>query len=100
MEQRFWQVYQGQGVKMMAIDADPEDYVQASDVYNFCDTLQITFPAGVEETANYALFTANFAGTNPFPVDIVVDKNGIIRYVAREYDPAGIEAMVQTLLAE
>jgi hypothetical protein len=100
MEQRFYQKYKSSGLVMAAIDPDAEDYTQQGEVANFVNTIGVTFPVGVEETANYALFTQNFTGVNPFPVDILVDKLGIIRYVAREYDPPAMDAMIQQLLAE
>ena len=100
MEQRFWRVYESQGLMVIGIDPDRDDYTRISEVENFCNTLGVTYPVGVEETSNYNLFRENFDGTNPYPVDIIVDKQGIIRYVAREYDPAAMEAVIQTLLAE
>jgi hypothetical protein len=100
MEQRFWQRYKDQGLVMVAIDPDAEDYAQLAEVQNFAETLDLTFPVGVEDTATYELFTSAFTGVNPFPVDVLVDKQGKIRYVAREYDPAAIDAMIQVLLAE
>lgn len=100
MEQRFWQKYQSQGLMMIGIDPDSDDYTQVSEVENFCNTLGITYPAGVEESDSYQLFRENFDGTNPYPVDVIVDRAGIIRYVAREYDPAAMEAVIIELLAE
>ena len=57
-------------------------------------------PIGIETTSHYTAWTANFTGANPFPIDIIVDKRGIIRYVAREYDAPAMHAVVQQLLAE
>ncbi len=100
MEQRFWQEYQSQGLVMVGIDPDSDDYTQTAEVEDFCDTLGVTYPVGVEETDTYQLLRENFDGTNPYPVDVIVDKQGIIRYVAREYDPAAMEAVILELLAE
>jgi len=85
---------------MLAIDPDSDDYTYASEVQNFVSTLGVTFPVGVEETSTYELFTASYKGVNPYPVDVIVDKQGIIRYVAREYDPVAMDAMIKQLLAE
>lgn len=85
---------------MVAIDSDDDDYQQMSEVQNFCETLGVTYPAGLEETQVYEQFRSNFDGTNPFPLDVIVDKQGIIRYVAREYDPVAMDAVIQELLAE
>ena len=100
MEQRFWQQYQDQGLVMLGIDPDAEDYMQLAEVENFCSTLDVTYPVGIEETTTYELLTSSFAGTNPYPVDVIVDKQGIIRYVAREYDPAAMQKVIEELLEE
>lgn len=100
MEQRFWQNYQSEGLVVLGIDPDEEDYTQIPELENFCETLGVTYPIGVEETATYEMFGSAFAGTNPYPVDVIVDKQGIIRYVAREYDPAAMQAVIEELLAE
>lgn len=99
MQQRFGG-YQSEGLVMIGIDPDEEDYTQLPELANFCETLDVTYPVGVEETTSYELFGSAFDGTNPYPVDVIVDKQGIIRYVAREYDPAAMEAVIQELLAE
>lgn len=105
MEHRFSK-YKAQGLVMVAIDPDAEDYQQQGQVANFAETLGVTFPVGVEELApgatslTYRQFTQAYTGVNPYPVDVIVDKQGVIRYVAREYDPAAMDAMIQLLLAE
>lgn len=85
---------------VLAVDPDDDDYAQSTEVEQFCNTLDITYPAGVEDTATYELFRENFDGTNPFPVDVIIDKQGIIRYVSREYDPQAMTAVIQELLSE
>jgi hypothetical protein len=100
MEQRFWQRYQDEGLVMLGIDPDDDDYMSLSEVENFCSTLGVSYPVGVEDTMTYELFSGAFEGVNPYPVDVLVDKQGIIRYVAREYDPAAIQQMIEVLLAE
>ena len=61
----------------------------------------MTFPVATELTGqgSYGEITAVYEGSNPFPVNIIVDKQGIIQYVAREYDPFTTDALVQQLLA-
>lgn len=100
IEQRLWKKYKAQGLVLVAIDPASEDYTRIPEVQNFASTLALTFPVGVEESNTYSLLTASFAGTNPYPVDVLVDKRGIIRYVAREYDPGTLDAMIQQLLVE
>ena len=82
----------------MAIDAngDAPDGVQT-----FVANLHTTFPIGLEDpaTRTSAALNQQFKGANPFPVDVVVDTDGTIVYVAREYDPDGIRAAIDALLA-
>ncbi len=65
-------------------------------------SLQVTYPVGLEDpsTRTCAALTQNFKGSNPFPVDVVVGKDGIITDIAREYDPDGITAAVEAALAK
>lgn len=70
-------------------------------VQAYAENLDVNLlPIGIETTAHYTEWTANYTGANPFPIDIIVDKQGIIRYVAREYDAPSMHAVVQQLLAE
>ena len=48
---------------------------------------------------NYLRFAGNFRGSNPFPIDVIVDCDGTIVYVAREYEPEGMYAVIERLLA-
>lgn len=69
-------------------------------VAQFTGNMGVTYPVGLEETSNYPAFAENFRGANPFPVDVIVDREGIIRYIAREYDPATMKSVIEELLAE
>jgi hypothetical protein len=99
METRFWQPLKDKGLVVAAIDAngDAMDGLQA-----YLTHIPQTYPVGLEDpsTKTYAAFTAIYKGLNPFPVDIIVDKTGIVRYVGREYDPATMTTMINKLLAE
>jgi hypothetical protein len=44
-------------------------------------------------------FAEKFRGANPFPIDVILDRDGTIAYVAREYDPAAMQAVIERLLA-
>ena len=99
LEERFWQPYKGRGLVMVALNAhDAMDRVGEVDQY--VDNLRVTFPLGLEQTRTYAALTRNFAGLNPFPVDVVVGKDGRIAYIAREYDPDAMVEIIEKLLAE
>lgn len=94
-----WKKYQDQGVVVAAIDANGD---APEGVQDFVKNMGLTYNVGLEDesTKTYAAFTeSNFKGANPFPVDIVVGKDGKIVYIAREYDPDGIVAAVEAALA-
>lgn len=96
-------MYGQQGLYTIALDPDADDYNNIGSVAAFVANQGVTFPVAVEETAitpTYSTIEGVYDGANPYPVDILVDKNGIIRYISREYDPAGLDAKVQELLAE
>lgn len=102
MENGVWKSYKDAGLMVVGVDPDKEDKALLSEVGAFCQNLGLTFPVGTEDdsTKTYNALKEVYDGANPYPVDVLVDKQGIIRYVAREYDPAHIESLVQELLAE
>jgi hypothetical protein len=59
-----------------------------------------SFPIGLEDpsTKTYAALTAVYKGLNPYPVDVILDRNGTVVYVGREYDPETIRATIDKLL--
>jgi hypothetical protein len=103
MDVNFWQKYQADGLKVIAIDSNALDVADVPGLTAYVDWLgPPSFPIATEASGQgtYSLFSQTYEGSNPFPVDIIIDKSGIIRYIAREYDPMAMDEMVQQLLAE
>jgi hypothetical protein len=103
IQQQFVDVYGPQGLQAIAIDPDSDDYLDPGAVAAFVANQGVNFQVAVQETAitpTYSTIEGIYDGANPYPVDILIDKQGIIRYVSREYDPVAIDDMIQTLLAE
>lgn len=73
---------------------------QIGQVQQFVQNLGVTYDVGLEQTQTYMSLTQNFDGLNPFPLDIIVDKNGTIIHVTREYDPSALIQVVEQALAE
>ena len=73
---------------------------QIGQVQQFCDNLGVTYDVGLEQTETYSSLTQNFEGLNPFPLDIIVDRNGTIVHVTREYDPVALTEIIEQHLAE
>jgi len=102
MQSSFYDVYASQGLQVVALDPDTDDIAQYTNVVDYVNYLgNMTYPVGIESvSSNYAAIAAAYQGSNPFPVDILVGKDGTVRYIAREYDPQSIAAMLPALLAE
>lgn len=100
VEERFWLSYRDEGLQLVALN--PRETVeQIGLVQAYYDSLEISFPAGIEDPAStYAAVTENFPGPNPFPVDVIVGKDGIVRYAAHEYDPDAMVSIIEQALSE
>jgi peroxiredoxin len=99
VEARFWQTYRDRGLVVVSLNAhDGMDRIGEVDQY--VDNLRLTFALGLEQSTTYRRLTQNFAGANPFPVDVIVGKDGRIAYIAREYDPDAMTDVIERLLAE
>jgi hypothetical protein len=106
IEERFWRKYRDKDLVVVAIDPGGRGGITGGastddigGVEKFGQKLKVTYPIGLETTSNYVPFTRAFKGLNPFPVDIVVGRDGKIAYIAREYDPAGMTAAIEAELA-
>lgn len=103
LEAHFWQPFKDHGVVVVAAnfhDASTEGGMEG--VSDYVGRMGNTHPVGLEDvdTPTYTALTTNYKGANPFPVDVVVDREGIITYISREYDPDGLEDAVLAALAD
>jgi len=73
--------------------ADDTATVQA-----FVDQTQITFPAGIELSSSYSVLRSAVESISPYPLDVIIDQNGNLAYLAGEYDPDAMRAVVDQLL--
>lgn len=85
----------------MVVALDAHDTTeQIGQVQQFIDNLGVTYDVGIETSGTYTSLVQNFAGLNPFPVDVLIGKDGRIRYITREYDPYAMTEIIEQLLAE
>lgn len=89
-----------QGMKIVALDADDNEALDPGGVWSYVDYMGLSFPMGIETSDTYDALEGIYDGGNPFPVDVLIDKQGVIRYISREYDPDALAAMIPDLLAE
>lgn len=101
MQTTFYEPFAAQGMKVVALDADAEDIANFPVVQEYADWLgPPTYPVGIETSLNYSTFASAYEGSNPFPIDVIVGKDGTIRYISREYDSVEMLGIVPELLAE
>ena len=100
LQERFWLEYQERGMEMVSLN--PRETVeQIGLVQDYVDHLRVTVPTGIESpNVTYSAIVSAFEGPNPFPVDVIVDKDGIVRYATHEYDPDAMIEVIEQLLAE
>lgn len=83
---------------MLAVNSDSMGNDDAATVQAFVDQTQITFAAGIELSSSYTTLRAAVDSISPYPLDMIVDKDGNIAYLAGEYDPDAMTAVMETLL--
>lgn len=70
-------------------------------VQAYAENLQVTYDVGIESPATtYQAAVANFPGPNPFPLAIIVGRDGIIRYIGKEVDIDAMTSVIEQALAE
>lgn len=99
MQDRFHAKYADQGLVVAAVDPNGDD---PAGVRDFVANSGATYPIGLEdpETPTYKTMMKNFRGLNPYPLDVVVGKDGKVVYVGREYDPAAVTEVIEAELAK
>lgn len=68
-------------------------------ILDFVDTTGVTFPVMRDEAGTYFEYDVTQESA-PFPLDVVVDKQGTIRLISERYDPDELEALIDELIAE
>ena len=59
----------------------------------------MTFPLLLNDTTK-SKYAFPDGVISPYPIDVVVDKDGIIRYLRHEYDPEAMAQVIETALNE
>lgn len=65
----------------------------------FAEQTGVTFPLLLGDTTR-GEYASSDPGISPYPLDVIVDKTGTIRYLRREFDTADMVETIELLLAE
>jgi hypothetical protein len=71
----------------------------AQTVGAFAEQTQVSFPLLLDDTTRGQLAFSD-ASISPYPLDVILDRDGTIRYLRREFDIEAMEAMMEQLVEE
>ena len=99
MDLSFNQPYASQGLTVVALDADNVDALNVPGLEEYVSYLNVGYATGVETDTTYDELAAAYQGSNPFPLDVVVNRDQTIAYLSREYDAIALDEAIQEALA-
>lgn len=88
-------MYRDRGLLVLGLSSG--GHASDAELDAFLDATGVTFPVVRDDDDTYAAYAWNDA-LAPYPIDLVVDEDGRITYLAREYDPAALRAAVEAVL--
>ncbi len=71
----------------------------AQTVAAFKEQTGVTFPLLLGDDT-YDDYANPDGSISPYPVDVVLDRTGVIRYLRHEFDGAAMDAVIRQILAE
>ena len=100
LEASVYQPYKDQDVIVVGINpgAMMMGGESAARVRAFVDQTRVTFPVGFDDGDSYKMFPYGGA-ISPFPLDVIVDRDGTIVYAERRYDGRAIRRAVADAVA-
>lgn len=102
LEPSFWQRYKDQGLQVIGINPGGLFGIEGGSIMNlFREQTGVTFPIGWDRSGSYsALFQSGGTDISPFPLDVIIDKQGRVAYVSRAYDPEAMAGTIERLLTQ
>jgi len=94
LQAQIWEKYDSDEVVVIGLDPGGLTGQDANYVVDYAANLGLTFPIVLDTQGTYN----NYAGTAsiaPFPLDVVVDKKGIVTLLKRDFDIDAITAAVE-----
>ncbi len=68
-------------------------------IQQFVQQTGVTFPMLWDQGTYGGFRSAGGGGVSPFPLDVLIRKDGTIAYVNHEYDASALQTLVQNLLS-
>ena len=106
LERDFWQTYKDDGLIVVGINPGGLTSIgQTTAVMNqFIEQTGVTFPIGLDRgfdgNSSSAQAFRQGESISPFPIDVIIDRQGVVQYTRREFDSLAMQAVVKRLLAE
>jgi peroxiredoxin len=65
----------------------------------FADQTQVTFPIGTDIYSSYQSYAVG-GSISPFPLDVIIDQDGNIAYLSRQFNADEMVTVIEGLLNE
>lgn len=95
LETSFHQAYRDEGLLVLGLSAGGNATPEQLDA--FLAATGVQFPVLRDTDNTYQQYAFERALT-PYPIDVVVDADGVIVYLSQTYDPAALHAAVARVL--
>jgi peroxiredoxin len=93
-----WQTYRERGVVVIGVASGGLQGGDTPEILaDFIKQTGVTFPVGWDDNDSYLQLRPG-GGVSPFPVDVIIDKQGRIQYREPRYDAEAMRAVVEQLL--
>ena len=92
-------MYGDQGLVVLGVSGDGLGTESPATVAAFGEQTGVTFPLLLGDTT-FGDYAKSDGAISPYPLDVIVDRDGVVRYLRRQFDAAGMVATVEQLLAE
>lgn len=93
-------MYEREGVQVLGLSGGGLFGTEsAATISAFRDQTNVSFPLLLGDTTSGAYANPDGA-ISPYPIDVIIDKQGTIRYLRHEFDAEAMRDMIEQLLAE
>ncbi len=99
LEAEVWQRFRGEGLVVLGLSGSGLGGETPALVEGFRDQTGVTFPLLVDDMT-FNTYANPDGSISPYPLDVVVDRFGTIRYLRHQFDADAMVATIEQLLAE